>query len=118
MANQLPKCATIISVYDDLTYPSKYCRSVLQRMRECVREHGKTAVRIGITGSGQKPCYRICYADEQGAEKVHGSWWDMGDPLSTEDAVTQNWSTESVSYKELEDFLASRLGYEGPRPKP
>lgn len=116
MPEQLPTDATIISIYDGLTYPSKYARGVLHKMLGCVRAHGNATVRIGITGTGQKPCYRVCYTDSAGNEQIFGSWWDMGDPLATEDAVNQNWSTRVVSHKELEDFLSDKLGHRGPRP--
>jgi hypothetical protein len=86
-------------------------------MRGCKREHGDAHVRIGKTGSGQKPCYRVSYTDADGTEQIYGSWWEISDPLSREDALTGNWADKSVGHDELEEFLAKKLQYTGPRPR-
>lgn len=108
---------TIITVFDRLTNQRSYATGALHRMNLCRREHGNAHVRIGITGSGQKPCFRVIYLDADGAEQIYGSWWDTGDPLVKEDAINQNWADATVDHKTLEDFLANRFGYKGPRPR-
>lgn len=62
-----------------------------------------------------EPCFRVTYFDDTGAEQIYGSWWDMGDALAPENAVSQNWADATVDFKTLEDFLAERLKYRGPR---
>jgi HTH-type transcriptional regulator / antitoxin HigA len=42
-----------------LARPESYVRGVLENMYECKREHGNAAARIGITGGGVAPNYKI-----------------------------------------------------------
>jgi len=117
MSRTLTEEDTLITVYNGLTHPRAYAVGALHKMRACRREHGNASVRIGITGSGQKPCFRVTYMDAGGAEQIYGSWWDTGDALVREDAQNQNWAQAIVDFAALENFLAERLGYDGPRPK-
>lgn len=116
MTTKLPSDATIISVYDKLT-DKKQAAAAYNEALQCAKSHTGVGIRIGITGSGQKPCYRVVYQDVDGIEHIFGSWWDMGDKLSTIDAVNSNWSTAMVTVEELEAFLRQRTGYAGPRPR-
>lgn len=113
----LDKNDTIITVFDKLTHPRPYGTGALHKMNACRREHGNAHVRIGVTGSGQKPCFRVTYLDEAASEQIYGSWWDTGDPLVKKDAINQNWAEPTVDHKTLEDFLAQRFKYSGPRPR-
>lgn len=85
-------------------------------MRKCLQAHGNAAVRIGITGTGQKPYYRV-FSIEDAGEVIWGSFYDNHDPLENAFAMTQNWSTASMTFKELEDFYAGQIGYNGTRPR-
>ena len=70
------------------------------------KEDGDVIVRIGITGSGRRPSYRI--------ESVDGT----GDPIAF-DAQTQrpfsgvnvnsprNWSTIAMTFQEVADLLTT-----------
>jgi hypothetical protein len=51
--------STIRDVRTDLAQPERYVRLVLANIMASEREHGPVVVRIGITGTGQFPHYRI-----------------------------------------------------------
>ncbi len=67
-------------------------------------------MRIGITGTGQKPCYRIAYTAD-GEERVWGSYWDMHDALPVQDAKNANWSEGLMSFEELDSFFKNAIGW-------
>jgi len=51
--------ATIADVVGTLNKPLEYVRRVLERMWECKRQFGIALVRIGVTGEGRTPNYRV-----------------------------------------------------------
>jgi hypothetical protein len=107
---RLSKSATIGDVWSSLTYPRQYVAAVRHKLLQCDREHGNAHVSIGITGSGQKPCYRIFWR-HGGNEVVWGSFWDQGTPLDIDDAVTANWSDASMSFIEVDSLLKEKIGW-------
>lgn len=111
--NAIPKDSTIATVWPHLAEPRIYVATVRHRMEQCLKEHGNAHVRIGIRGRGLKPCYRITHTSAAGAEAVYGSWWDNHQPLEIRDAVTDNWSTSSMDFAQVDTFLRSKL----PSPK-
>jgi hypothetical protein len=56
---------------------------------------------IGVTGTGQKHCYRLFHLSGKNTKIVYGSYWNNHDPLDNGDAVTLNWSTASMSFANL-----------------
>jgi len=57
---QLPKDATIAVIVGRLRDPVEFVRRVLENMKECEGRFGKpVVVRIGVTGEGVVPHYRI-----------------------------------------------------------
>ena len=113
----LPADATLETVWNKLTHPRQYVAGVRQKMVLCQRQEGNSYVRIGITGSGQKPCYRIFARGNDGHETIVGSYWDTHEPLSREDAVNSNWSDAALSLEQLDALLRERTGYRGPAPR-
>lgn len=110
MPAKLSRTATIESVWSTLTHQRKYVATVRHRMELCHRQNGNCHVRIGVTGTGQKPCYRIFFI-EAGKEQIVGSYWDMHDPLEIEDASTANWSDASMSFEEVDTFFKREIGW-------
>ena len=51
--------ATIADIVDDLNAPEEYVRQVVGHMWDCWRQHDAASVRIGVTGRGRAPHYRI-----------------------------------------------------------
>jgi len=79
-------------------------------MMTCAKKHGNAHVRIGVTGTGQKPCYRVFYKMEnQSKETIYGSYWDNHDPLNKEDAVNTNWGTASMNFEEIDALLKEKI---------
>jgi hypothetical protein len=59
MSATLPEDATLADVLAILAKPENYVRRMLENMYNCKREHGNAESRLGITGSGIAPHYRI-----------------------------------------------------------
>ena len=116
-AGSIAKDATIITVWTRLTHQNQYVAGALAKMRECRAQHGNASVRIGITGTGQKPYFRIFSSGDEGQQHIFGSFFDNGDPLENGFAASQNWSTASSTFEELENFYADKIGYTGKRPR-
>ncbi|MCZ4346443.1 hypothetical protein [Devosia neptuniae] len=110
MQDKLQRTDTIETVWPRLTHQRKYVATVRHRMEQCAKIHGNASVKIGITGSGQKPCYRIIYL-KAGEEQVFGSYWDMHDPLEVGAAMTANWSDAAMTFDELDAFFKSQIGW-------
>jgi hypothetical protein len=114
----LPNNSTIETVWFKLTHQREYIAGVVDKMRLCMRNHQNASVAIGITGSGQKPYYRITYkAHGTGTTTIFGSFYDNHEPLESAFATSSNWSTETMNYGELLAFFRIKTGYAGPDPK-
>lgn len=106
--------ATIETVWPRLTHPREYVARVRHLMGKCAAAHSSAFVCIGVTGSGQKPCFRISSIPSgQEAEAIFGSYWDTGDALDNEKALNTNWSTAWMSYSEVDGLLRAKLGWKG-----
>lgn len=113
MPRILPSDATIQTVWPHLTHQKAYVSGALHKMRNCREAHGKTFVRIGVTGTGQKPYYRVFYLSADGQEQIFGSFYDNHDELENGHAQTHNWSTAAMSIDELLHFYADAIGFKG-----
>jgi hypothetical protein len=109
MPKKLPPDATIATIWRTLKHPRDYIANVRYKMLKCKDLHGNSYVKIGITGTGQKPCYRITYLDKGGEEKIYGSFWDMHDPLDIEHSLTGNWSTASMGFAEIDQLMRDKF---------
>jgi hypothetical protein len=109
----IPADSTIASVFQYLTHKDNYVRWALQKMRECNKAHGNSSIKIGVTGTGQKPYYRITY--KANGEKIFGSFYDNHEPLEIAFADTSNWSRKSMTFDELLNFYADAIGHKGKR---
>ncbi len=112
MPPKIPAESTIVTVWPHLAHPRQYVAGVRQKMMTGAKSYGNAFVCIGITGTGQKPCYRIFYrAGEQRVETIYGSYWDTHAPLEKEDAVNENWSTASMTAEEIDAFLKEKINW-------
>lgn len=107
----LPSDSTISTIWTKLADPRPYVGGILGKLRTCSNEHGNAYVVIGITGSGQKPCYRVFHKSPAGTEVIYGSYWDNHQPLDNQDAITANWSSSSMSYAEVDAFLREKINW-------
>ena len=76
----LARNATIADVRDDLVKPERYVRLVLSNIVAAEREHGPVVVRIGVTGTGQFPHYRI---DRRDRHEIFDSELTVDIPFQT-----------------------------------
>jgi len=96
-----------------------YVSGVLAKMRSCNKAHGTSSVKIGITGTGQQPYYRI-FSSEDGDvenEKIYGSFYDYHKPFDDiyDFKQSDNWSNLSMTFDELLNFYADAIGFKGKR---
>jgi hypothetical protein len=56
--------AIVADVASGLDKPSEYVRHILANLWDCKGKHGNATVRIGVTGVGISPHYRIDYLCE------------------------------------------------------
>jgi hypothetical protein len=104
----ISKDSTLASVWPSLADQRGYLSGVRHKMELCLKAHGNAHVRIGIRGAGVQPCYRIFHKSPTGGETIYGSYWDIHQPLENEDAATNNWSTASMDFAEVEDFFEGK----------
>jgi len=61
----LSQDATIADVLATLARPESYVQGMLENLYECKRAHGSATARIGVTGGGVAPNYRIEFEHEE-----------------------------------------------------
>lgn len=108
MSEKIPANSTVASIWTRLTNQRDYVAGVRHKAERCRKVHGNAYVKIGVTGSGQKPCYRVSYMTADGAEKIFGSYWDMHEPLDNERAVNTNWSTAAMTFQEIHTLMLEK----------
>lgn len=130
MYTTLPLDATIINVLATLAKPEGYVRGMLENMYACKREHGNTTARLGITGGGVAPNYRIEFENDDYALKVGGvSFFKIGivgvfdgrshkliewiDNVAQEDGIPvhdSHWSNRAMTIDDVSMFLGRIRG--------
>ncbi len=96
--------ATIADVVEKLAYPNQYVEGVLANLLACKKVHGNAVVRIGISGSGQKPYYWITYQSPVGGSVSYGAYFDNHGPFAAEDkkpSLNGTWSSKSMILKQV-----------------
>lgn len=119
---------TIRDVVSSLAKPEPYVRGVLGNMSDFRRRGIDPIVKIGTTGQGIYPHYRI--------EPANGDGSDIGAEITAFletmiafggrnhkpmewtafDVRGEHWSEESMTYDEVQTLLGSLRGYKGKRP--
>ncbi|MEQ8510451.1 MAG: hypothetical protein RIB43_15710 [Rhodospirillaceae bacterium] len=105
--------ATIGDILSKLDNPTEYIRRVLANMHLCRKEFGSALVRIGTTGQGVAPHYRI--EPEPDLQTLAENWdahftayhgrshkrldWGFGE---LED---DHWSDESLTFEQVQSLL-------------
>ncbi len=112
MSEAIPRDATIREVLSTLKSPDAYVAGVFGKVNECRRAHGNAAVRIGVTGKGLMPYYRVIFDAEQGEpdinDRIFGAYFDNHTPLEWTTAESSNalWSSRFMTYDEVRALLA------------
>ncbi|WP_341990721.1 hypothetical protein [Azorhizobium sp. AG788] len=116
MIGNITPYSTVASVWETLKNPREYVAGVRHKMMNCAKQHGNAEVKIGVTGRGYQPCYRITYKVGD-SERIYGSYWDNHQPLEREDALNQNWATASMAADEVDNFLKEKINWQAPKGK-
>jgi hypothetical protein len=110
MAGAVPPGSTIADIICTLAHPEEYVRGVLGHLYECRRDYPTAYVRIGITGHGIVPHYRIEYPGYAGAPPgTFGAFrGDNHKRLVDEDLLRdEHWSTKMMSLEEVATLLGN-----------
>jgi hypothetical protein len=100
--------ATIAHVVPTLGNPEEYVRQVLGTLYGVQREHGEVVVRVGLTGKGHCPNYRVdAAATSTAIDAFDGQSHRPFTDVKT--IETQNWSTSSMTLEEVA-LLRKTLG--------
>ena len=104
MSGTLLKDATLRDVRSMLPKAESFVRRVLGVMLQHKRAHGSAMMRLGITGTGQAPNYRI---ETQAGEPIvaidganHGPW-----PEEARFEGSENWSTATMSEQDIKELI-------------
>ena len=100
----IPTNAVIEDVLPTLSNAEEYVRVVLDNLYKCERDHASCTVRIGITGEGKAPYYRIDYTNEDGSTGLFGSFAGKiaGKGIETHE---ETWSDRSMTKEEVANVL-------------
>jgi hypothetical protein len=119
MATILPPDATLPDVLATLAKAEHYVRGMLENLYECKREHGSATARIGITGGGIAPHYRIDYSGPENKFNIKNAvfgafdgrnhkiidWIEEAGQLDGSVLKNEHWSTRSMSIRDVAAFL-------------
>jgi hypothetical protein len=119
----IPTNATIADVVELLSRPEDYVRGVLGNMFDYRKEHGTAVVRIGTTGTGKAPHYRVQieigdltdFMLGEGVEAdyftaFHGRNHAKLDWGSTE-LRGEHWSTNGMTVEAVQELIAGIRGF-------
>ncbi|MCK1298066.1 hypothetical protein IVB33_10030 [Bradyrhizobium sp. 24] len=115
MPATIPEDSTIETVWAKLVYQKDYVSGALQKMRQCTKLHSNSSIKIGVTGTGQRPYYRVTYKSYDGSEQIFGSFYDTHEPLESGFVKSENWSSRSMTFDELLNFYADKIDFKGKR---
>lgn len=115
MPTALPRDATIRDVLASLSNPESFVRQVVGVMHEAAREHGEIVVRLGITGTGKAPNYRVESATSGvpliALDGANHQRWPDGENFS----AANNWSSAAMTKDEVAKLLGEIRGRPGLR---
>jgi hypothetical protein len=94
--------ATLADVWPTLKNPKAYVQGVLINMWECGSKHHEAYLRLGITGKGLYPSYRVIF-HQDGEEKVYNSYTDSHVPFTPpyDKVMPGDWSTKLMGFHEV-----------------
>ena len=94
--------ATIADVKSTLSKPEDYVCRVLSKLLQMQKVHGAVIVRIGVTGKGKMPHFRI---DNAAGDPIQAFDY-LGEPFPDYNpAETDDWSTQPMTLEEVEKVL-------------
>jgi hypothetical protein len=99
--------ATLRDITASHFHIDRFTALVLDAMRKAQREHGPVTVRLGVTGAGKLPNFRL--------DAISGGWSSAFDGVSRQpfDAGTMDahWSSKAMDYGDVEALLRELRNY-------
>jgi hypothetical protein len=123
MAKDLPPDVILTDDAIKLRYPLRYVRGVIGNMFDFKKDHGDVFLRLGTTGIGAAPHYRLQKDPTTGGTSVGEIVAHLHDgtiaeyfsafsglnhmPLEwgRDELITSNWSKRSMSLEEVQKYL-------------
>jgi len=113
MPVSLPKNATLRDVVPSLDKPESFVRQVVGVMHEVAKEHGDIVMRLGVTGTGRSPNYRVesALSGEQimALDGANHKRWPDGENFSG----VGTWSTAVMTKDEVSKLLGEIREFRG-----
>ena len=112
MAKALSKDATFTDLRSSPQKAERFVRKVLGVLGKARKAHGDVRVRMGTTGSGLAPNYRVEEPSGRPLFAIDGANhlpWPEGKSFEGQ----ENWSTITMSQGEVEEVLRALTGYKG-----
>jgi len=117
MKTSLSQDATLRDVLASLDKPESFVRQALGVMHDATKEHGLVVMRLGITGKGSAPNYRLENAETgdpiMALDGANHKRWRDGENFS----AAPNWSTAVMSKDAVASLLGEIRGYSPPKSK-
>lgn len=112
----LPRTSTLRSIRPLLADDSSFIGRAFDVLRRVERDHGggSLLLRVGITGTGQYPNYRIDDLDGLAIAAIDGGSHQRWPGQDASDAAT-NWSDAAMTLTEVRVLLAEVRGISLPR---
>lgn len=113
MAKILPNDATFEDLRTSPNQAERFLRKVLGVMGNARKAHREVRARMGTTGTGQAPNYRLEDPNGRPLLAIDGANhqpWPEGESFEG----AENWSSVTASYEDVEQLLRSMTGYKGP----
>jgi hypothetical protein len=131
----LARDATIADVLTTLKNPKQYLRGVLENLHACksqkqMGQKSEVVTRIGITGEGIAPYYRIDYSAELSGKglggrtmratfgafdgrthKIIAAFAETSNHREESILVDEHWSTRSMSLEDVQNLLGQIRGF-------
>lgn len=110
--------AIVSDIIETLSDPTEYVRQIIRNFVGDQFDRAKAVVRIGVSGQGINPHYKIEYQMAEnievmgiriekltGAKIYHGKSHKEISNFANEDTKEHSWSNRAMSYGELETLL-------------
>jgi hypothetical protein len=107
MPKTLPKDASIADIAPTLKDGAVFAAQVRHRMIQAEKSHGPVVARIGVTGQGVAPNFRVDAVGGHPIMAYDGQSYEAFGELNTDDA---NWSSASMTLQEVTDLVAKMRG--------
>lgn len=110
MPADLPKDATLRELQPTLLNAESFIRKVLGVMVREKRNHGPVVMRLGVTGTGKSPNYRVEDLDGRAILAIdganHEAWSD-----DARFEGPENWSNATMSEQDIKDLIGEIRPY-------